>query len=127
MLFNQVRVEKNVSPLIVRILELLPARGDLCVNNDIQSGPNIRQEESPSLPLHLLDCRIGFSHVYQGFRRCRKIDICWSKSIHPPFNICLRHCRGRLHPRTNELLQQSPRSILHVPVSSILSMKMAHF
>ena len=97
----------------------MPDGRDLCVNHDIQSGPNVWQEESPRLPLDLFDCRIGFSHVYQRFRRCRQIDICWPKSIHPPFDIRLRHCRRRVHPSTNELLQQSPRSILHVAVSSI--------
>jgi hypothetical protein len=99
-----------------RFPELLPAGSNLCSSDDIQSCTDLRQEESPRLPIHLLDGRIRLRHVHQGLWNRGKIDFCWSKSIHSPLNVCVRHRCCCLYPRTNELLQQGPRSVLDLPV-----------
>src|SRR5277367_789524 len=79
---------------------------------------NIRQEESTRLYIHLLDSWIRFRYVNQRIRYSGQTYFCRTKSIHPSINLRLRHRRHRLYFSTNELLQQSPRSILHIPVRS---------
>lgn len=95
---------------------LLSTGHNIRFSNDISCCASVRQEESTCLHLYLFDSRIGLSHVNQRIRYRRKINIRGPKSIHPSINIRIRNRRRCLHPSTNELLQQSPRSILNFPV-----------
>ena len=97
---------------------LLPASHRIRFSDDIWHCPIIRQEKSTRLLVHLFHSRISLRHVDQGIRHCRKTHFRRSKSIHTSFYICIRNRRRRLHSGTNELFQQSPRSILNFSVPS---------
>jgi len=95
---------------------LLLSGGSICRCNDIQSMSDIRQEESACLSLHLLNSWVRFHNVHSRIRNSAQTHYCRPKSIHPSVNLRFRYRLHCLHFSTNELFQQSPRSILHHPV-----------
>jgi hypothetical protein len=99
-----------------RIPVLLFSGCGVCFCHDIPCRAHLRKEESSRIHLNMLVRRIRIRHVNQRIRNCCKTHICRKQSIHTSINLCLCNRRRRLYPRTNELLQQSPRPILNIHV-----------
>lgn len=51
-------------PLLLRLLRRLLRL------HDLQDRAQVRSQEPPHLPFHLLNIRFRFHHVHQGFRYC---------------------------------------------------------
>ena len=95
-----------------RVCHLLFGGDRLLISYDLQSCTSLRQEKSHNLHIYLLDSRLRFGHVGQGFRyRLEALDG-RKQSIHPSLDLRVRHHHGGLHPDTNELFQQSAQPVL---------------
>jgi len=73
--------------------------------HDILRFPTIWHSRPISVHFHLLTRRLHLRHGHQRVRSCAEAHSCWEEPTDTPEHVCLRHCRGRLHPRADELLQ----------------------
>jgi hypothetical protein len=101
-----------------RVPPLLPDGRCIRRGHDISSRPQIRKEESPDLLIHLLNSRICFCHVGQGFWNCCETDSGGQQSVHTSINICVRHLNRSLYSDADELFQQGFEPVPHIYVSN---------
>lgn len=104
--------------LSTRILAILHHSSRLRRRHDLSSGAEIWQEESSHLHLNMFDSRLCVCNVNQGLWYRLEIDSGRQQSIQIPVDLRFRNRDCCLHFNTDELLQQSPKSIFHFNVSS---------
>lgn len=88
------------------------------IGHDIRSITKIRQKKSIHIHLNLFKRRIYQRHVDQGIWHSSQIDLGRRRQpIYTPFDLCICYCDCSVYPYTNELFQQSIKSIFDEHVS----------
>lgn len=59
---------------LLRVLVLLCSGCSVFLRDDIQSCSKARKKEPLDIHFYMLNCRVRFSHVSQGFRHCAEVD-----------------------------------------------------
>ena len=96
-----------------RLPLLLCLRRRLLHRHDIQNCAQVRSQEPPHLPFHLLHIWLRLNHVHQGLWYRAQDDVCGQQPVYTPFDLRIRHPSCWLHPHADELLQQGPKPVLH--------------
>lgn len=113
------------TPTCARFPHVLLHRPRLRVGDDLRRVTAVRPVESARVHLHLLARRLGVGDGDQGLRHRRQADVRGEEPVLAPQHVRVRDRRRRLHPRPNELLQQSAGYVLHQRVCAHDSLVMS--